>query len=343
MSTVSQDKGLMLCKTDADPLLYDGELISVIVPVYNVEKYIRRCVESITSQSYNNLEILLINDASPDDCPQICDELAKQDDRIRVIHLSKNQGLSVARNTGIAESSGEYLAFIDSDDYVLPDYIARLYGLLKKYSAEISITGYIKEYATSGKRERKKNDDPYTLIMGRHEAMETFLYQRHFITSAWGRMFHRSLFGDIEFPPGRLHEDVCVMYKLLDKTSCVVYRSTKDYVYLQRPNSIVYTKQRERERDSFEFSEEMRIFIESEYPDLKDAVLSKYFSTSILILMDIPLRNIYREDHAAIISKIKEYRKSVLMNPKARIANRGCAFLSYFGIWVLKLLLAILS
>lgn len=320
-----------------------NELISVIVPVYNVERYVHRCVKSIVVQNYKNLEIILINDCSTDNCAEICDEFAKQDDRIRVIHLSKNQGLSVARNTGIAESSGEYLAFIDSDDYVLPDYIARLYGLLKKCGAEISITDFIKEYEINGRREKKRSKKPYTLIMSRNEAMETFLYQRHFITSACGRLFERSLFDDIEFPPGRVHEDVGIMHKLFDKANCVVYNSSHDYVYLQRPTSIVHTKQNDKERDSLQFSEEMREFIEGKYPDLKDAAISKCFSACILILKDIPFSEIHKETHAAVISKIKQYRKSVLLNPKARVINRGCAFLSFGGIGVLKVFLIAFS
>ena len=114
------------------------DLISVIIPVYNVEKYINRCVDSVIHQSYTNLEIILVDDGSPDNCPTICDNYSKQDSRIKVIH-KKNGGLSDARNVGIEHSKGKYITFIDSDDYISNDYVEILYKLITKYNSKIAV------------------------------------------------------------------------------------------------------------------------------------------------------------------------------------------------------------
>jgi len=327
--------------TNDDPLIYDGELISVVVPVYNISKYVRKCVDSIVNQSYRNLEILLVNDCSTDDSAEICDELAKGDDRIKVFHHTVNQGLSVSRNTGVEASTADYVAFIDGDDYVVADYIARLYGLMTECNADISITSFIKEYEGSGKRKPEKKQPPYTIVFEKHETMEVYLYQKHFITSAWGRLFRKSVIDGIPFPPGRINEDIGVLYKYVDRADRLVYRSSPDYIYIQRATSIVRTKQFEMKRDYIELAEEMLAFMEEKYPHLREACISRCFSANIKVFMTIPLGWIYRDENKSIIHNIKLYRKSVFRNPKARLVNRGCAGLSYLGMWALKIMLNI--
>ena len=333
-------KTFKLNEIDHDPLRFYGELISVIIPVYNVEKYIHRCVSSIIGQSYVNLEIILVDDCSSDGCPAICDDLAADDDRIKVIHQTTNQGLSVSRNTGVELSTGGIVAFIDGDDYILPDYFARLYGLLIKYNADIAITGFIKEYEGSGKRKPRKNPKRYTLVIEKNDTMEIYLYQKHFITSVCAKLFRKHVIDGIEFPPGKVNEDVSVFYKYIDRADRVVYHSSADYIYVQRTTSIVRTKYREMERDCIGFTEEMRVFISAKYPHLNRASISRCFSANIRILMDIPLNEVYHDDHTEVISNIKKYRSSVLMNPKTRIVSKGCAVISYIGIWFLKIALS---
>jgi glycosyltransferase involved in cell wall biosynthesis len=324
-----------------DPLLFEGELISVIVPVYNIEKYIRRCVESVVKQSYKNLEIILINDCSTDGSPELCDKLATKDNRIKVIHQPENQGLSVSRNTGVEHSTGEIIAFIDGDDYVVEDYIARLYGLMKEHNADITITAFINEYEETGKRKQIRKQPLYTIVLEKQEIMEAYLYQRHFITSAWAKIFKKSIIDGLPFPPGKINEDVGVFYRYIDRANRVVYRSSPDYIYIQRTSSIISTKHKEMERDYIKFTEEMQEFICEKYPHLKEACLSRAFNANIQILQCIPLSDIYRSEHKNIIQNIKKYRKSVIGNSKARLVSRGCAFISYFGIWMLKIMLNI--
>lgn len=316
--------------------------ISVIVAVYNTKDYLYRCVNSIIKQSYQNLDILLINDGSTDGSFEICNRLAEQDSRIRVIH-QENCGLSVVRNFGIKNAQGSFITFIDSDDYVTQDYVANLYELIIKHNADISITSYIKKYDDDKMQLSTKRSKVYTLVMNKNEAMEEFLYQRHFTTAIWGRLFRKNLFDNITFAPGKTAQDVGVMYKLIDKANLVVYKSIPDYIYVQRMTSTVYSRKTDRERDSLFFAEEMYGFILENYPEFEQAVLSRCFSINIQILMRISFKDIYNKDHNTVRSNIKKYRGSVFRNPKARLKNRGCATLSYFGIWVLKIFLNVFS
>ena len=166
-------------------------LISIVIPVYKVEKYLERCILSIINQNYSNLEIILVDDGSPDDCGLICDNWAKIDNRIRVIH-KENGGLSDARNAGIKIATGEFITFIDSDDYVLDNYIEYLLELIFKYNADIAICNFHQLFEETnrkvfvgGKVEK---------IFNSEEAIETMLYDRDFYTCAWGKLYRKSFF-----------------------------------------------------------------------------------------------------------------------------------------------------
>ena len=318
------------------------DLVSVLIAVYNTEEYLQRCVASIVNQSYYLIEIIIVNDGSTDNSATICEQLSEEDNRIKVIH-QPNGGLSAARNTGIDNASGNYIVFIDSDDYVERDHIRNLYNLVTENEADISITDYIMEFENTGKRRKKKILTNKAIIMDREEAIEDFLYQKHFTTAIWGRLFKRTLFDDVSFPLGRTAQDVGVMYKLIDKANKVVFQSIPDYIYVQRDTSTVYSRINDRERDSLSLSEEMRSFIILKYPGLESAVISRCFSINTLALMRFPFKELYNENHSAVRSNIKKYRSSVLKDSKARLRNRGCALLSYFGLWVLKLLVYMLS
>jgi len=317
-------------------------LISIIIPVYNTEKYLRRCVDSVIDQSYKNLEIILVNDGSTDTSPEICKEFASQDDRIKVVH-QENGGLSAARNTGVKHATGEYISFIDSDDYVVTDYISNLYFLIKEHNADISITDHLLEYDETGNQEARVQYNDQIHVWNRHEAMEAYLYQRYFITVVWGRLYHHKILKGIEFPPQMYHEELGVLHKFIDKAEIVIYQATPDYLYIQRKTSGMHSDPTRRTKDTIKLAEDMRIFIEERYPSLTQAVVSKCFSSYILRLMEIPLKNIYNDEYNDLRAGIKKYRWQVLTNPKARYKNRGCALLSYFGIWVLKIALDFLD
>jgi glycosyltransferase involved in cell wall biosynthesis len=316
-----------------------GPLISVIVPVYNIKEYVRKCLGSIMEQTYKHIEIIVVNDGSTDGSSAICDELAASDVRIKVLH-TPNGGLSVARNRGIKASNGDYLAFIDGDDYVTADYILHLYELMKEHSADISITNYCVQRSGAKEPERKK-ESFYVLLMNRREALEMLLYKKHFSTCAWGRLFRRSLFDGMEFPAGKTIEDFGLLYKIIDRAERLVYSSVVDYVYVQRATSTIHTQGEARIKDFVAFAEEMKQYIARKYPDMTEAAVSRCFSVNVYCLKYIPFQKLYRKEYAHIRANLVKYRKSTLINAAAPLKTRGAAFLAYFGIWFLRTAMAI--
>lgn len=210
-------------------------IISVTVPVYNVEKYLNQCVESIFSQTYRNYELLLVDDGSTDMCGAACDEYALTDDRCIVIH-KKNGGLSDARNYGIELSIGEYLSFIDSDDYVDIDFLESLYSANKKYNTKLSICN-MTTFDENGKMDETFTQ-PYkslTLAEG-HEKYESLL--RH---CAVNKLYKRDVFDTIRYPKGKLYEDLYVYHLILDKVDKTAYTGKNSYFYRTRSGSIMNT------------------------------------------------------------------------------------------------------
>lgn len=218
----------------------DRPLVSIIVPVYNVESYLPQCIESILAQTYENLEIILVDDGSADSSGRICEEYADRDTRIQTIH-NPNEGLAAARNQGLEVARGVYCSFVDSDDYIARDCIAYLYDMAIENNAQIAVCGYQKVYGGGsgnvlaenvlGRSKKKKAVGVYDTF----SALSALLYQGGIIASAWGRLFRRKLFSEIRFPKGRQHEDVAVMYQLFDRAEKIVVGSEKKYFYLQNP------------------------------------------------------------------------------------------------------------
>lgn len=204
-------------------------LISVIVPVYKVEAYLGRCVESILAQTYRNMEILLVDDGSPDRCPQICEEYAAKDPRIRVIH-QENKGLSGARNTGIDKARGEYLAFIDSDDKWLPHFLESLYRAMTETGADISQCRW--EYMHGN--EILEPYDPHAkreCYTGREMLAKLYIRTGAYYVVAWNKLYKASLFENIRYPEGKIHEDEATTYRLFDLAETCVCVDNALYGY----------------------------------------------------------------------------------------------------------------
>ena len=177
----------------------ENDLISIIIPVYNVEKYINKCLESVINQTYRNLEIILVDDGSEDKSGKICEEISIKDNRIRVIH-KENGGLSDARNIGLDNSNGEYIAFIDSDDFIERDMIEFLYYNINKYDADISIcSNYIFD-----EEECIDNSTKEIKVYNRLEILKEVLLDEKIRSYAWNKMYKRDLFYNIIFPKGRV-------------------------------------------------------------------------------------------------------------------------------------------
>lgn len=187
-------------------------LISIIVPVYGVEAYLGRCMESLLSQTYQNLEIILVDDGSPDRCPALCDAYKAQDARVQVIH-QENAGLSGARNAGLSIARGEYVAFVDSDDYVAADYIRALYELMQESEADITQCRFA---YVSGEPLESYKSRSYKVYRG--ESLMEQLYgeeeEATYFVVAWNKLYKRELFSKIRYPQGRIHEDEATTYRL---------------------------------------------------------------------------------------------------------------------------------
>lgn len=208
-------------------------LISVIVPVYKVEKYIRKCVNSILSQTFSDFELFLVDDGSPDDCGKICDEYAKKDDRIIVIH-KENGGLSDARNVAMDRMTGKYVTFIDSDDYVAENHLETLLNSLIQTNADIAMSN------VSSVLNGKCDDDFYkpvteiTVYRGRD------IFKTIYRPNAWGKLYNSNMFSDIRYPVGRLYEDAFVYHDVLAKVNRLVFTGVNSYFYLMRDDSIMH-------------------------------------------------------------------------------------------------------
>ncbi len=210
-------------------------LISVIIPVYKVEKYVERCIQSVINQTYENLQIILVDDGSPDNCGKICDEYAKKDHRIEVIHKS-NGGLSDARNKGLEIAKGEYIGFVDSDDYIEADMYEVLYNLLKQYNADVSICNF---YTVSQGKISIKNADNGINEYNRIEILKEILLDRNIQSYAWNKLYKKELFDEIKYPIGKKYEDIGTTFFLLEKCNKVVVTGKSEYYYINRQDSIV--------------------------------------------------------------------------------------------------------
>ena len=219
-------------------------LVSVIVPVYKVKDYLSRCLDSLCRQSLKNIEILLIDDASPDRCGEICEQYAVQDPRFKVIHHTENKGLSAARNTGIRQAKADYLMFVDSDDWVHEDFCKAAYECAVHNKADLVMFGYqyILEKPVHNKTKsliKSVPDGPITL----ENAID--LTFTDYGTVAWNKLYSRTLFNGIKYPEGQLFEDSATTYKLIWNASHIYCIKKVLYYYFQRDGSITkhnYTK-----------------------------------------------------------------------------------------------------
>ena len=297
-------------------------LISIIVPIYNVEKRLETCLKSILSQTYKNLEIILVDDGSPDNCGKICDEYKEKDPRIKVIH-KENEGLSVARNRGIDESTGEYLAFVDSDDYVAVDYIEFMLKNLLKTGADISACGALFVHP-SGKTERQYKDDKLYVI-DNHEALRRMCYNDGFFVTAWDKLYKKELFNSVRYNEGKVFEDTGTTYKVVDKANKIVFQCLPKYFYMISDDNSSITKCafNEKKLDYVEMADEMAGYIKEKYPDLTAAAERKQmhaaFST-LTQLVNSSTRN--RSVEKMLISKIKSLKKGALKNPYTPVRDK---------------------
>ena len=219
-------------------------LVSVIVPIFKVEQFLTRCIESILSQTYQNTEIILVDDGSPDQCPEICDTYARMDSRIQVIH-KENGGLSDARNAGIEKAKGDYLCFVDSDDYIEPTMLEQMVAEAKKNGVKLVIANF-KAVDENGYQVFESEQSPIHNGVFTAEELLPKLYQKlgWYYIVAWNKLYHRSLFDKIRFPVGKIHEDEYIVAQMMWKARKIVCIDSEEYIYIyQRKGSIMNSRQ----------------------------------------------------------------------------------------------------
>lgn len=279
--------------------------ISVIVPVYNVEAYLNRCVDSILAQTYQNLEIILVDDGTKDACDQICDAYAEQDPRIRVIH-KPNGGLSSARNAGIDIATGEYLAFVDSDDWIEPDTYAHLLSAAQRYDVKLVCAGRYDVSSATGEKKKGLCPPREEVVTGVEMSRRIFLWE-HMDSAAWDKLYHRSLFREIRFPVGKIVEDVPIMYRIALDSGRVAMCDKPVYNYFHRPGSITTAKISEK---TFHFSEHtagVYAYIREHHPEIEQE--ARYFRVRSLVYSVISVDLAAAEDRKKFASVCRQLRK----------------------------------
>ena len=311
-----------------------NEKISVIVPIYNVEKYLKTCIESIINQTYSNIEIILVDDGSPDNCGKICDDYKEKDKRIKVIH-KKNGGLSDARNAGIDIATGEYVVFIDSDDYVAENYIEVLYKMCIDQNVLLAECDY--------KNVEKDNeiainqDDKIDIYSGIEMCERIYSDEVIRTVVVWNKMYKREIFNNLRFPKGKINEDEFTTYKIFYNLNQIAITNQKLYYYRYSPNSIMNKKFNKKRLDLIEAIEErLDFFKEKNEKELYDLTLKKYAN---ILIKYYKLCKKYIDDSNCcklIIKKFREKYKDIIklenINIKSRI--KYCIFF-YFPILLL--------
>lgn len=209
--------------------------ISIIVPIYNVEKYLEQCIESIINQEYKNLEIILVDDGSSDKCSNIIDNYAQKDDRIKAFH-KENGGLSDARNYGLDRATGNYICFVDSDDFVEKDFISSMYNNIKKYKVDIVACNSYEFYNKN--KIKVSNYLNIEKLYNKIEASKYLYIIGYYNVGVWNKMYEKKIWEQVRFPVGKKSEDVFVMPKVIDNSNGLYYSSIPKYYYRQREGSI---------------------------------------------------------------------------------------------------------
>lgn len=306
-------------------------LISLVLPVYNVEKYLDRCMESVVKQTYKNLEIILVDDGATDHSSDLCDKWKLKDNRVIVIH-KENGGLSDARNVGTRHATGKYISYIDSDDTVEPDYVEYLYYLIQKFKTPMSLCT-LNVVFEEGNRIKHTGDHKEKCLTDK-EALESMLYQGQVDTTACAKLYDISLFSDICYPKGKLFEDIGTTYKLFIKAKKIGCGFIPKYNYCVRENSIVTGYFSPKKLDLLEMTDQMAKDVVHLYPDLSRAVLRRQvyarFSTLNQTLGKLEAESYQTE----IIKYIKKYGWSVLVNSKTPKRDKVAIILISLSKWL---------
>lgn len=290
--------------------------ISIIVPVYKVEKYIHRCIDSVFSQTYSNWELIIVDDGSPDNCPAICDDYAKRDERIKVIH-KKNGGLSSARNVGLEHMSGDYVTFLDSDDFLHPDTFYDVLLLAKNKNADIVQFSFL-----------RGGDDAFPTIK-KDSSFQVFDNYSIFYSNVQkiivcGKIYRSELWKGITMPIGKINEDDATTWKLYYRSSCILFVNTQYYYYYENPDSIMANQRKVLKLDFIDAYKERISFFENKGDKLLTD-LSKWRFCLPLILSYIR-GNVKKQDLSVLLKYFRENVEDVIRCSKVPLLHRFLFF-----------------
>lgn len=288
-----------------------GDKISIIIPMYKAEEYIRRCIASIEAQTYTNWEAIFVEDGSSDRCGEICEAYAKNDKRIRVIH-KKNEGVAVARNIGISNATGEYITFIDSDDYVHAKYLEHLIKLQKKYNADLVMVGYVLSYGSVVKISYPCAE---VEMLDRETAIEKMLENQQ-LCSPWAKLYSKYIFNKIEYPKGAIYEDLNIAFELFETAKKIVYQNIPLYYYFQGSQSITRTSFHYGKLEETRALKKQYMCIAYHFPRLKEKAKYKYlYNVYGYIMCLVKAEDLYGKQ------KYKEFCQILTKNSKCFMQN----------------------
>ncbi len=285
-------------------------LVSVIVPVYKVEKSLNRCVESIVGQTYFNMEIILVDDGSPDNSGELCDEWASRDSRIRVIHKA-NGGLSDARNVGAAAAKGVYVCFVDSDDYVARDFCEALVRLMRENDAELAICGVADVYADHTDVPSEQD----VRVLTPEETLSDIFLNRTLMVGVPPRMYPAWLAKEVQEPVGKTHEDSFVVVDFISRVNKVVVDTKPRYYYCHNEGTITSTPKTRARLDLIEAWERNRQLVEEKYPAILPDVMFRCYWAHFDVLDGIMLSGIDDPAKDDIVAYLREHRDDILAHP----------------------------
>lgn len=279
-------------------------LISVIVPVFKVEPWLERCVDSIRNQTYRNLEIILIDDGSPDRCGKLCDSFAKEDDRILVVH-QENRGLSAARNTGLDICHGKYIGFVDSDDFVHPEMYNRLYDDICTFGTKLAFCQPLMCYDAITKFPPIRAS---VVTLSKEEILGKSLRDIIWF-SAWTKLYHISLFDGLRYPEGRTNEDYPTTIRIFDRCNHIVVDFNQLYAYCKRAGSITTSSSTRNAYDQIISAEDVLLYIKKTHPDLEYLAARILLSACIgyLLKTDVDSLNETRDNRNNVFAVIRRY------------------------------------
>ena len=308
----------------------EKEKISVLVPVYNAEEHIPKCIESILNQTYKNIELIIVNDGSSDKSYDIIEEYKNKDDRIIAIH-TENKGVSHARNTALDNAKGSFVTFVDSDDYIDEDYIDLLYETLKKEDADISMCN-CKLVEENNKTHIKTFGIDNKIVMTNEEAVENLFYYNYMRHSPWGKLYKKEIFEGYRYKIGRQYEDLELTYKLFLKAKKLVYVPDCKYNYLLRKGSIVHSNIKESNIEAILiYTEQILEDIKNNHKSIEKSAEFLVARHSLSLWCKVPNKKEYKKYLRKATQNIKKYRKRILKDDKVNRKSKILFYLSYLG------------